>query len=104
MPNGGGPMNRQGSAGRIVGALVLLVLAAAWPDAIFLVDKKERVAESAEVHQHPNGRYLFERETFGGNGRTCRTCHSEATGTISVADVADRIKDPSDPLFLHDGL
>ena len=27
-----------------------------------------------------NGRKLFERETFGGNGRTCLTCHSKAHG------------------------
>ena len=29
------------------------------------------------------GRRLFERETFGGNGRTCETCHSQDTGTVS---------------------
>ena len=29
------------------------------------------------------GRRLFERETFGGNGRTCLTCHSRETGTVS---------------------
>ena len=27
-----------------------------------------------------SGRQLFERETFGGNGRTCLTCHSRRTG------------------------
>ena len=30
-----------------------------------------------------DGRRLFERETFGGNGRTCLTCHSRKTGTVS---------------------
>ena len=50
------------------------------------------------------GRRLFDHETFGGNGRTCRTCHSEDTGTVSPDDAAKRLKqDPSDPLFLHDG-
>ena len=52
----------------------------------------------------PNGRRLFERETFGGNGRTCQTCHSEMTGTVSPEDARMRFrKDRHDPLFLHDG-
>jgi len=47
---------------------------------------------------------LFEIETFGGNGRTCRTCHSDDTGTVSPQDAAKRLrKDPDDPLFIHDG-
>jgi cytochrome c peroxidase len=33
------------------------------------------------------GKQLFEKETFGGNGRTCSTCHSKRTGTLSLADV-----------------
>ena len=33
------------------------------------------------------GKKLFETETFGGNGRTCRTCHSKRTGTLTLADV-----------------
>lgn len=50
------------------------------------------------------GKRLFEEETFGGNGRTCATCHSAATGTLSPPDVQQRYeKDPSDPLFRHDG-
>ncbi len=48
------------------------------------------------------GERLFRKETFGGNGRTCETCHSPSTGTLSPEDV--RLKDPSDPLFVHDGL
>jgi hypothetical protein len=51
-----------------------------------------------------SGKTLFEKETFGGNGRTCRTCHSADTGTVSPKDAAKRFKkDPDDPLFLHDG-
>lgn len=58
------------------------------------------------VGQEPNeGGRLFRKETFGGNGRTCETCHSRATGTLSPADVQQRLADnPLDPLFLHDGL
>lgn len=51
------------------------------------------------------GRRLFEEETFGGNGRTCATCHSTRTGTFSPADAQRRLaKNPDDPLFVHDGL
>ena len=51
-----------------------------------------------------DGRQLFERETFGGNGRTCVTCHSRATGTLSPHDAQIRFQANSqDPLFLHDG-
>jgi cytochrome c peroxidase len=51
-----------------------------------------------------HGKRLFERETFAGNGRTCRTCHSQDTGTVSPQDVQKRFrKDPNDPLFRHDG-
>lgn len=50
------------------------------------------------------GRRLFERETFGGNGRTCLTCHSRETGTVSPQDAQHRFAaNPSDPLFLADG-
>jgi cytochrome c peroxidase len=51
-----------------------------------------------------NGRRLFERETFGGNGRTCLTCHSRETGTVAPADAHDRFaRNPDDPLFRGDG-
>jgi cytochrome c peroxidase len=50
------------------------------------------------------GKKLFETETFGGNGRTCRTCHSKTTGTMSPQDVQQLFKThPTDPLFLADG-
>ena len=50
------------------------------------------------------GKRLFENETFGGNGRTCRTCHSKDTGTTSPADAQKRFaQNPNDPLFRHDG-
>ena len=53
-----------------------------------------------------HGKKLFEKETFGGNGRTCRTCHSKRTGTLSLADVQRIIAKakPDDPLLLHDAL
>jgi cytochrome c peroxidase len=49
-------------------------------------------------------RHLFTTETFGGNGRTCLTCHSFETGTVSPEDARERFeKNPLDPLFLFDG-
>jgi cytochrome c peroxidase len=51
-----------------------------------------------------SGRHLFERETFDGNGRTCLTCHSRRTGTVSPEEARERFaRDPKDPLFRADG-
>jgi cytochrome c peroxidase len=51
------------------------------------------------------GQRLFKKETFGGNGRTCETCHRPSTGTLSPQDVQEILKqDPGSPLLLHDGL
>jgi hypothetical protein len=53
-----------------------------------------------------NGKKLFERETFGGNGRTCLTCHSKLTGTLTLDDIEQIIDkaDPADTLLMHDAL
>ncbi|MGB2714732.1 MAG: hypothetical protein WBC51_11165 [Vicinamibacterales bacterium] len=53
-----------------------------------------------------NGKKLFEQETFGGNGRTCLTCHSKLTGTLTLADVQRLIDkaDPDDTFLIHDAL
>ena len=51
------------------------------------------------------GRRTFDVEQFGGNGRTCVTCHMRETGTITVEAVAARLAaDPQDALFRHDAL
>ena len=52
------------------------------------------------------GRRLFDEETFGGNGRTCVTCHSvKNDGTFSPEDAQQRLAvNPDDPLFVGDGL
>ena len=61
-------------------------------------------AQGNSAGHREDGKRLFELETFGGNGRTCLTCHSRDTGTVSPADALARFqKDPRDPLFLHDG-
>ena len=58
-----------------------------------------------EVARRNEGRRLFDEETFDGNGRTCRTCHSVETGTLDAGDMLERLtNDPDDALFVHDGL
>src|SRR5439155_25270132 len=46
-----------------------------------------QMAEQALIVQ---GRKLFKDETFGGNGRTCATCHSATSGTLSPEEVQTR--------------
>ena len=62
-------------------------------------------SDQCRMRRRLEGQRLFEQETFGGNGRTCLTCHSVETGTISPSDVQQRlVQNPLDALFLHDGL
>ena len=50
-----------------------------------------------------DGKFLFEQEQFGGNGRTCQTCHSQESGTVSPIDAQRRfVINQKDPLFRHD--
>ncbi len=61
-------------------------------------------AQGNSVGLSQDGRRLFTRETFGGNGRTCLTCHTFETGTVSPQDARRRYDENRyDPLFLHDG-
>jgi len=60
--------------------------------------------QGSSVGNRRDGQRLFEQETFGGNGRTCLTCHSRKTGTVSPRDAQRRFHaNPHDPLFVHDG-
>jgi cytochrome c peroxidase len=75
--------------------ITILVLAAAF--------SSSQAQRSSSDLNEKNSR-LFTTETFGGNGRTCQTCHSLDTGTISPQDAKRRFRrNPSDPLFLFDG-
>lgn len=61
-------------------------------------------AQSEEEGRARSGKRLFMRETFGGNGRSCTTCHNPETGTLSPEEAKRRFdENPQDPLFLHDG-
>lgn len=60
---------------------------------------------SAQAATPPrDGKFLFEQETFGGNGRSCLTCHSRDTGTVTPQEAQRRFAlNRQDPLFRHDG-
>jgi hypothetical protein len=47
-----------------------------------------------------HGSRLFRRETFGGNGRTCQSCHTSSTGTINPLQIS--LLPVDDPIFQHD--
>jgi cytochrome c peroxidase len=57
-------------------------------------------AQQATLASTAHGSFLFTLETFNGNGRTCATCHTLSTGTLSPAQAQARFaKNPKDPLF-----
>jgi cytochrome c peroxidase len=80
------------------GALAALVIAASFGARLAAHD------DGRGAGHLDSARDVFEGETFGGNGRTCLTCHSRETGTVSPADAQERFaRDASDPLFRGDG-
>ncbi|OAI25697.1 MULTISPECIES: hypothetical protein [Methylomonas] len=70
----------------------------------FLLPKTAHAATAATTDQQlaeliAKGQKLFTEETFGGNGRTCSTCHRpDRNHTIDPAYIAKL--PPSDPLFV----
>jgi cytochrome c peroxidase len=79
-------------------SLALAISAGGW----FLLHARAHDELALEL----DGRKLFDRETFGGNGRTCLTCHSKRTGTIGVRDVQRILKqgDPNNAFLTFDAL
>jgi len=50
--------------------------------------------------QQTAGEQLFDNEKFKGNGRTCATCHTDSTGTLSPRQIENIFEDnPRAPLF-----
>jgi hypothetical protein len=69
------------------------------------LDCDPTLSEACAKARLKEGRRLFDVEKFGGNGRTCRTCHAKQTGTFSPEEALARLlEDPTDALFVHDGL
>src|ERR1051326_169830 len=85
-------------------ACMTIAVPSAWaghervPDEDNAFGEKEEHGEKRHGHSHhdaeekeiSHGKHLFERETFGGNGRTCLSCHSLSTGTVSPEDAQQR--------------
>src|SRR5262245_24881025 len=73
------------------------------PTALFLAGALSCFTRSdapGQTRDDQDGEFLFDKETFGGNGRTCEVCHSKKTGTFSIQDAQARFaKNPNDPLF-----
>jgi len=92
-------MNRNRLYVLYAGAILLLVVVSA-----ARLDVHSLMSPAVSAAAPSEGQRLFDHETFGGNGRTCRTCHSGSDGTIDPQEVAERLANPSDPLFVHDGL
>jgi cytochrome c peroxidase len=55
----------------------------------------------SSIDARRDGLWLFEQETFGGNGRTCSTCHRKQDGFSTTPASAQKrfAADPKDPLF-----
>ena len=52
-------------------------------------------ADLTVAEEIAEGRRLFMEETFGGNGRTCVTCHVAALNfRLTPANIADRFRTP----------
>src|SRR5215469_16556156 len=90
-----GTTNSHGGQNAMRATITILLLAAAFSSL--------QAQQSGDDLSEKNRR-LFTTETFGGNGRTCQTCHSLNTGTVSPQDAQKRYRrNPLDPLFLFDG-
>ena len=95
------------TSSRRVASVVLFTLATVGSSDLSLAQTSAQAESGIELDgKKLHGKKLFEKETFGGNGRTCRTCHSKRTGTLTVADVQRIIHKarPDDPLLIHDAL
>jgi hypothetical protein len=110
-------MNLKHRTAVVVGCASLLVVAGRYDGATgqevhndplgrnVTIDCDPSLSEKCAKKRLQEGRRLFDVETFGGNGRTCRTCHSKKIGTFTPEEAVARLaEDPNDPLFLHDGL
>ena len=58
------------------------------------------VPATQERRDVKEGKDIFFHDTFGGNGRTCGTCHTAKTGTISPEQIQQLAKtDPDNAIF-----
>lgn len=76
------------------------------PDEQPVIDDETTTDETWDAEQQATlgstvlGAYLFTKETFNGNGRSCSTCHTLANGGLTPAQAqAVYAKNKKDPLF-----
>src|SRR5262245_11470358 len=75
----------------VVAALAVAVILGSRPAQAFTLEEVLRIDE---------GLRLFTEETFGGNGRTCGTCHlPDRNYTVSPSDIPHLSKQQKDLLF-----
>jgi cytochrome c peroxidase len=97
-------MGRLFSARRVGGALLVatsLIWAAHAQEPVHPEGQFSESQPDAMSRRHTrSGKQLFTRSEFGGNGRTCETCHTLETGDVTLDHIRSRFfEDPSDPLF-----
>jgi hypothetical protein len=97
-------MGRLFSARRVGGALLVatsLIWAAHAQEPVHPEGQFSGSQSDATSSRHTSsGKQLFTRSEFGGNGRTCETCHILETGDVTLDHIRTRfLDDPSDPLF-----
>jgi cytochrome c peroxidase len=92
-------------SGSVVVGLAVAALATVSPmssvHASQALSERSGVASVRAVELARNGEQLFDKETFGGDGRTCATCHRPEDGfsTTPASAQARFAADPNDPLF-----
>ncbi|HYH98614.1 hypothetical protein [Hyalangium sp.] len=65
-----------------------------------IVEETWDAEQEATLLSTAHGAFLFTKETFKGNGRTCATCHTLSTGGLTPAQAkAIYAKNKKDPLF-----
>lgn len=80
--------------------LTITLLVAALIAGVNLVKGQEGEDDQGLSHQRRAGKRVFEKETFGGNGRVCSTCHIGKSGTFSPEQARELFaRDPDNPLF-----
>jgi cytochrome c peroxidase len=89
---------------RVLKSAIIIATIALGVLTIFLSGDARGKSVGKKNDKRSAGKHLFEQETFGGNGRTCLTCHGLETGTVSPEEAQARFAaNPHDSLFAHDG-
>lgn len=80
--------------------LTITLLVAALIAGVNLVKGQEDEGDQVLSRQQRAGKRVFEKETFGGNGRVCSTCHIGRSGTFTPEQARELFaRNPKNPLF-----